>query len=103
MKNASAKENLGPLLDKFEAELKAYNESMKKWSLKPDPVKETAARNKVKAVATAAMSAAGNYGEALKQIEKHSNGATKSAATELRDVLSSDIISQLKHARDGNF
>src|SRR5262245_20884793 len=103
MKNAAAKENLGPLLDKFEAEKKAYNESMKKWALKPDPAKQMAARQKVKVASAAAGGAAAKYAQALEQIEKHSNGATQNAVSVLRTFLTIHIITPLNNASNGNF
>src|SRR5262245_54040949 len=96
MKNVADKANFGPLLDKFEAEHKAYDAFMEKQATNPDTAKEKAAKKKVTDAATAAYAAAGKYAAALKQVEDHSTGATKAATTALLNVLSMQICVKLK-------
>src|SRR5262249_31650087 len=95
--------NFGPLLDKFEAEHKAYDAFMEKQATNPDTAKEKAAKKKVTDAATAAYAAAGKYAAALKQVEDHSTGATRAATTALLNVLSMQIGFKLKKAREGLF
>src|SRR5262249_39182182 len=83
--------NFGPLLDKYEAELKAYEKLQEKLQKNPDDAKEQAAKQKVQAAATAAHNASGKYAASLKSCRDYwdsSNRTAKPAASELLRELS---------------
>jgi len=102
MTKISDKANFGPLLDKYEAEEKAYDAFMKKNATNPDDAKEKAAKKKVVDAANAAVVAAGKYAAAITQVEKQYTGATKTAAASLSTALMK-ILVPLHKASAGNF
>jgi len=96
MKKVAVKVDLGPLLDKYEAEHKAYDDLMKKLGLQPDDTKQQAAQQKVLAAATKALQATAQYTASLEHVEAHSTGAIKTAASDLSRVLAKIIYPPLR-------
>src|SRR5262245_55239932 len=79
--------NFGPLLDKYEAERKAYHATMDKMAKNPDDAKEKSAQQKVIAAADTAMRVGATYAAAIKFAKAGHFGPSKDAMEELLDVL----------------
>src|SRR5262245_51900217 len=103
MRLLADKSNLGPLLDKFEAERKAYHATMDKMATNPDDAKAKAAKQKVITAADTAMRVGATYMAAIKYALPGHSGATKVAMKELIDVLLLDIYVVLERAKKGYF
>lgn len=101
MKAISDNLKFGPKLDKFEAELKAYDQLTDKLARNPDPAKEKAAKKKVMDAAKAAFTAGRSYLAALQVVEKGTTGAAHKAAYDLGTVLGMDILDSLEKIATG--
>lgn len=103
-KDVADKQNFGPKLDAYEAEVKAYHKLSDQLARNPDEAKDAAARKKVMAAALAAQKAGAVYLASLTKIEKDAAGragAKAKAAHDLSTVLAMSILESLQKVMKG--